>query len=59
LRLLRARGRRNLGSSNPLIHRRTRMMNELPIAAKVAQALLALALVAGSALVFQFGYYTI
>jgi hypothetical protein len=34
-------------------------MNQLHIIARVAQTLLALSIVAGSALVFQYGYYTI
>jgi hypothetical protein len=34
-------------------------MNEYHIVTKVAQGLLAIALVAGTALVFQFGHYTI
>ena len=34
-------------------------MNELHIIARVAQALLAVSIVVGSMLVFQYGYYTI
>jgi len=34
-------------------------MNEIHIIARVAQALLAVSIVAGSALVFQYGYYVI
>jgi hypothetical protein len=34
-------------------------MNEIYIIARVAQALLAVTIVAGSALVFQYGYYVI
>jgi hypothetical protein len=35
------------------------IMNEIYIIARVAQALLALGIVAGGALVFQYGYYVI
>jgi hypothetical protein len=35
------------------------IMNEIYIIARVAQALLAVSIVAGSALVFQYGYYVI
>jgi len=35
------------------------IMNEIHIIARVAQALLAVSIVAGSALVFQYGYYVI
>jgi hypothetical protein len=35
------------------------IMNEIYIIARVAQALLAVTIVAGSALVFQYGYYVI
>ena len=35
------------------------IMNEIYIIARVAQALLAVTIVAGSALIFQYGYYVI
>lgn len=35
------------------------IMNEIYIIARVAQALLAVGIVAGSAMVFQYGYYVI
>ena len=35
------------------------IMNEIYIIARVAQALLAVSVVAGGALVFQYGYYVI
>ena len=35
------------------------IMNEICIIARVAQALLAATIVAGGALIFQFGYYVI
>ena len=34
-------------------------MNEIYIIARVAQTLLALSIVAGTALIFQYGYYVI
>jgi hypothetical protein len=35
------------------------IMNEICIIARVAQALLAVSIVAGGALIFQYGYYVI
>jgi hypothetical protein len=35
------------------------IMNEIYIIARVAQALLAVSIVAGGALIFQYGYYVI